>query len=74
MEAKSSSRSTINPPVFFTATALIAVIIVFSLAFKEQTQVLFAQVQSWIVTDASWFYVLTVALILLSVVYLAVSR
>ena len=74
MEAKPSSRSTINPPVFFVATALIFVIILFSLVFQEQTQVLFAQVQKWIVTDASWFYVLTVALILLSVVFLAISR
>ena len=74
MEAKPSSRSTINPPVFFVATALIFVIILFSLVFQEQTQVLFAQVQNWIVTDASWFYVLTVALILLSVVFLAISR
>ena len=74
MEAKTSPRSTINPPVFFVATALIAVIILFSLAFQEQTQVLFAKAQSWIVTDASWFYVLTVALILISVAFLAISR
>ena len=74
MEAKSSSRTTINPPVFFVATALIAIIVLFSIAFQTQAQAFFSAVQSWIVTDASWFYVLTVALILVSVVFLAISR
>ncbi|MBX9756049.1 MAG: choline BCCT transporter BetT [Pseudomonadaceae bacterium] len=74
MEAKSSSRSTINPPVFFGSTALIAIIVLFSSLFQAQAQSLFAALQHWIVTDASWFYVLTVALVLLSVVFLAVSR
>lgn len=74
MEAKSSSRSTINPPVFFVATALIAIIVLFSIVFQPQAQTLFSAVQKWIVTDASWFYVMTVALILISVVFLAFSR
>lgn len=74
MEAKSSSRTTINPPVFFVSTALIAIIVLFSIMFQAQAQTLFSAVQQWIVTDASWFYVLTVALILISVVFLAVSR
>ena len=74
MEAKSSSRSTINPPVFFVSTALIALIMLFSSLWQNQAQRLFAELQRWIVTDASWFYVLTVALILLSLVFLAVSR
>lgn len=74
MAAKSTSRSTINPPVFFVSTVLIAIIVLFSIVFQPQAQTFFSAVQSWIVTDASWFYVLTVALILISVVFLAVSR
>jgi choline/glycine/proline betaine transport protein len=74
MEAKLSSRSTINPPVFFVSTALIAVIVIFSIVFQAQAQTFFADLQHRIVTDASWIYVLTVALILLSVVFLAFSR
>ncbi len=74
MEAKSSSRSTINPPVFFVSTALIAVIVLFSIVFQAQAQNLFATLQHFIVTDASWIYVLTVAIVLVSVVFLAFSR
>lgn len=74
MEATPSSHSTINPPVFFGATALIAVIVLFSSLFPQQAQSLFVTVQGWIIGNASWVYVLTVALILLSLVFLATSR
>ena len=74
MEATPSSRSTLNPPVFFGATALIALIVLFSSLWQTQAQQLFAAVQSWIISNASWFYVLTVALVLISLVFLATSR
>ena len=74
MEAKSSSRSTINPPVFFGSTALIAAIVAFSSLFPSQAQLFFVDLQGWIIGNASWFYVLTVALILISLVFLAASR
>ena len=74
MEAQSSSRSTINPPVFFGSTALIAAIVAFSSLFPSQAQLFFVDLQGWIIGNASWFYVLTVALILISLVFLAASR
>lgn len=75
MEARtSSSPSTLNPPVFFGSAALILALVLYSTLAREQAQDLFSQLQNWIIVNASWFYVLTVALILITVVFLAVSR
>lgn len=75
MEARSSSSpSTLNPPVFFGSAALIIALVLYSTLAREQAQDLFSQLQNWIIVNASWFYVLTVALILITVVFLAVSR
>ncbi|MHA6494238.1 BCCT family transporter [Pseudomonas borbori] len=75
MEAANGARPrTINPPVFYTAAALILVLVVFAAAAPEVAQSLFGQIQAWIIANVSWFYILTVAIILLSVVFLAVSR
>ena len=74
MGAQSSSSPAYNPPVFFGATLLIFALVLFSVLAKDQAQNLFNQVQIWIQLNASWFYILTVALILLTVVFLAVSR
>lgn len=69
-----TSPRTLNPPVFFGSAALILALVVFAVALPQTAQALFGQVQSWIVGNASWFYVLAVALILITVVFLAVSR
>ncbi|MBG4395483.1 choline BCCT transporter BetT [Pseudomonas aeruginosa] len=74
METPNTPRSTLNPPVFFTSALLILALVLFTVLLQEQAQSLFEQVQQWIVGNASWFYVLAVALILVSVVFLAVSR
>jgi len=75
MEARSSSSpTTLNPPVFFGSAALIIALVLYSTLAREQAQDLFSQLQNWIIVNASWFYVLSVALILITVVFLAVSR
>ncbi|WP_375740678.1 choline BCCT transporter BetT [Pseudomonas boanensis] len=74
MEARSSSQSTLNPPVFFGSALLIIALVMFSTLAQEQAQTLFVHIQDWIVVNASWFYVLSVALILIAVVFLAISR
>ncbi|WP_027896524.1 choline BCCT transporter BetT [Zestomonas thermotolerans] len=71
MEAKQSS---LNPPVFFGSAILICTTVAYCMLFPTQAQQTFGQVQEWIVNNASWFYVLAVALILISVVFLATSR
>ncbi|HDS1695968.1 MULTISPECIES: BCCT family transporter [Pseudomonas] len=74
MTAAPKPRSTLNPPVFYTSAILIFLLVLYATAFQEHAQTLFEQVQRWIITNASWFYILVVALVLISVVFLAVSR
>lgn len=74
MEARSSSPSTLNPPVFYGSAVLVIALVLYSTLARDQAQWLFGQIQQWIVLNASWFYVLSVALILITVVFLAVSR
>ncbi|WP_236658301.1 BCCT family transporter [Pseudomonas knackmussii] len=70
----STPRSTLNPPVFYSSALLITLLVIYAVVFQTQAQSLFEHIQQWIFTNASWFYILTVALVLISVVFLAVSR
>ena len=74
METPIKRNSTINPPVFYGSAVLVAAIVFFASLFPEGAQELFGSVQSWIVDSVSWFYILTLALILLATIFLATSR
>jgi len=74
VSAEQKRRSTINPPVFFTSAVLVLLLVLYASLFQEPAQRIFEHVQQWIVTNASWFYILAVAVVLISVVFLAVSR
>ncbi len=74
MSSSGKPRTTLNPPVFYTSAALILLLVLYAVLFKSQAQTQFEHIQQWIFTNASWFYILAVALILISVVFLAVSR
>ena len=66
--------SNINPAVFYSAAAIIVAIMLFAVLAPEVADAAFKSVQAAIVENASWYYVLTVAIILLVCVYLGVSR
>lgn len=68
------TSSTINAPVFFGSVGILAALALAVSIFHDAAQNAFTAVQSWILTNAGWFYVLAVALILLTVVFLMVSR
>lgn len=74
MQTPVKPRSTLNPPVFYTSAVLIFLLVLYAVVFQEQAQSQFNHVQQWIFTNASWFYILAVALILISAVFLAISR
>src|SRR5690554_3626931 len=74
METPTTRKSTINPPVFFGSAFLVVAIVFFAGMFPKGAQELFGSVQSWIVDSVSWFYILTLALILLATLFLATSR
>ncbi|ADP14777.1 high-affinity choline transport protein [Achromobacter xylosoxidans A8] len=66
--------STINRPVFIPAAVFTLLLVGFAILAPKAAQSLFESVQGWILGNASWFYILVVAIILLAVVFLAVSR
>ncbi|MGB6105301.1 MAG: choline BCCT transporter BetT [Pusillimonas sp.] len=67
-------KTTLHPPVFFTSAIFTLIIVIFTIAMPETAESAFDATQSWILDNASWFYILVVAIILLSVVFLALSR
>lgn len=73
-ESQSPPTRTLNPPVFWGSTLLILILVIYASAFHASAQSVFGLIQSWIITNVSWFYILAVALILLTVVFLGVSR
>ncbi|UAW99615.1 choline BCCT transporter BetT [Halopseudomonas nanhaiensis] len=68
------STSTLNPPVFYGSAILILALVLYSVLQPEQAQVVFGELQSWIIANVGWIYILAVAGILLTVVLVAVSR
>ena len=72
--SETESTSPLNKPVFYTSSIIIACLLIFAAALPETADSLFKTIQDVIVTNGSWFYVLTVAIVLLFVVYLGMSR
>lgn len=64
----------LNANVFYPSSAAIVVLLFFALVVPETADTFFKYVQHAIVENGSWFYVLTVAVILAFVLYLGVSR
>lgn len=71
---KNVKRSQINAPVFYTSATLIFVLVLFAALFPDQADRQLSALQTGLFANASWFYILAVALILLSVTYLGLSR
>ena len=69
-----SFRQTINPPVFFGSAILIVLLLGYTVLYPQDASRRFARLQSGIMDNASWFYVMAVALIFLCVTFLGLSR
>ncbi|MBY5993269.1 BCCT family transporter [Ferrimonas balearica] len=69
-----NSPSTLNRPVFAWSTGLILALVGYAALFPSQAADQFSTIQSSIITNAGWFYVTTVALILIFVAFLGLSR
>ncbi|GLX80193.1 choline transporter [Thalassotalea insulae] len=67
-------NTTINPSVFFTSTLIIVSLLVISIYSPQVVNKFFSSAQESITTNGSWFYVLTVGIILGFVIYLSMSR
>lgn len=69
-----STHEKLNKNVFFTSAISIAILVLFSFFAPEMAEQLFNSMQQAIVASGSWFYVLTVAVVVLTVLYLGFSR
>jgi choline/glycine/proline betaine transport protein len=67
-------KNTMNPPVFFGATALILAFVIFGAVFTEAAGGVFVFLQDFIVEKFGWFYVLSSSVMLIFVIWLAFSR
>ncbi|MFV0562694.1 BCCT family transporter [Malaciobacter mytili] len=64
----------LNKNVFFISSGLILALALFASIFPSNANDFFQKLQNIIVENGSWFYVLTVAIILITVAYLAFSK
>lgn len=64
----------LNGPVFFTSTFIIIASIVLTLVFQEQAESYFTKIQDFVANKAGWFFILSVNVYLIFMIYLAFSR
>ncbi len=67
-------RSKISPPVFYSSAVIILVIVGFAALMPKVAESHLSHLQQNLFNNASWFYILAVAIVLLSVTYLGLSR
>jgi choline/glycine/proline betaine transport protein len=63
----------LNRPVFYLSSLSILVLVLFALIAPQTADVFFTDLQNTIIENGSWFYVVTVAIILITVLYLGFS-
>ncbi len=64
----------VEAQVFWPAVGLLAALVLLTVSFPDRSEVFFAQLQKAVVHYGSWYYVLVVAIILVSVLFFALSR
>ncbi len=67
-------RLQVNPPVFFTSAGLIALVVLVAASFPQAAEQTFTRLQAAITAAFGWFYIGSVAVFLIFVVVLALSR
>jgi choline/glycine/proline betaine transport protein len=63
----------LNRPVFYLSSLSILALVLFSLIAPQTADVFFTDLQKTIVENGSWFYIVSVAIILLTVLYVGFS-
>jgi len=73
MQSAEPAHAALDRPVFYGSTIILAAVLLLAALFPSTMDILFADMQSSIIANASWYYVLVVAVILISVVIFAFS-
>jgi len=64
----------LNPPVFYTASGIIFLIVAYAASMPEHAEAFFSSLQAGLIDNGGWFYVLSAAIIFITVVFLGLSR
>jgi choline/glycine/proline betaine transport protein len=72
-EETGPSHAELDRPVFFSSVIVLAAVLLLAALFPNTTDLVFTDLQQSIVANGSWYYVLVVAVILVSVVMFAFS-
>ncbi|WEK03446.1 MAG: BCCT family transporter [Candidatus Devosia phytovorans] len=64
----------INRPVFFGSLGIIAVFLAIGIAFPAQAEEIFGSLQSGILTNFGWLYLLAVGIVLVAMLLICMSR
>lgn len=73
-EKKSIFGLQVNGPVFFTSAITVIIIIALTLMFKDTAEEYFTATQDFVANKAGWFFVLSVNIFLIFMIYLAFSK
>lgn len=73
-ERKSIFGLEVNGPVFFTSAITIIIIITLTLMFKDGAEKYFTGIQNFVAEKAGWFFILSVNVFLIFMIYLAFSK
>ena len=73
-EKKSIFGLDVNGPVFFTSAIFIIISIALTLIYEKQAEKIFGDIQHAVAEKADWFFILTINLFLIFLVYLALGK
>lgn len=73
-EKKSIFGLEVNGPVFFTSAIIVIITITLTLLFKDQAEQYFTKIQAFVANKAGWFFILSVNVFLVFMIYLAFSK
>jgi choline/glycine/proline betaine transport protein len=73
-EKKSIFGLEVNGPVFFTSAIIVIITITLTLLFKDKAEQHFTEIQSFVANKAGWFFILSVNVFLVFMIYLAFSK
>ncbi len=74
MTSRDGPVHNLNVPVFAGSAALILLLVGYAAVFPVQSEAVFSSLQNTIMANASWFYVAAVAIILVGVICIGLSR
>lgn len=74
MSDKPAIKGQLHPPVFYSASAMVILLLIYAAVLPQHAETTFNALQAVIIDNGGWFYILTVAILLITVSFLGLSR